>query len=253
MMSLEIFLTIFLSILFIILAWGFIRLNIPRKVSLTAINQDAVVQEYDRINRWPQFKLIRTYIVKKIKKYSIKDSLTDIGCGPGYLLYKIAIELPHLHLTGVDLSQEMLNKAQTKFNTPKLKSKATFKQGSVEQLPFEDQTQHFIISTGALHHFNDPHQALEEIYRVLAPQGQLLLFDLRRDSRRIFLWLLWVAQNLFFRLIGIYALRSINEPIGSLQASYTLAEIQKIISQTKFEQWNIQGKTAWIYVWAKKQ
>jgi ubiquinone/menaquinone biosynthesis C-methylase UbiE len=237
----------------VILDWGSIRLNIPRKVSLAAIDQAAAVQEYDRISRWPQFKLIRTYIVKKIKQYQIKDSLTDIGCGPGYLLYKIALELPHLHLTGVDLSPEMLIKAQTKFNTPNLKDKDTFKQGSAEHLPFEDQTQEFIISTGALHHFNNPHQALEEIYRVLKPQGQLLLFDLRRDARRIFFWLLWFVQNLVFRLMGINSLRTINEPIGSLQASYTLAEIQKIMAQTKFEEWKIEGKTAWIYVWAKKQ
>ncbi|MCW3997101.1 MAG: class I SAM-dependent methyltransferase [Candidatus Bathyarchaeota archaeon] len=253
MISFEIFVSFFCGILFVILAVGSIKLKIPRKVSIKGIGDPRVVEEYDRISRLPQFKLIRQNIVKKLKKYNIKKVITDIGCGPGYLLQNIAKELPDIKLIGVDISKEMIQRAKNNLNTIGLSGRAEFKVGSVEHLPFEDLTQDFIISTGALHHFANPNLALDEIYRVLKPDGQMLIFDLRRDVRRIFFWLLWFAQNIAFRIMGLNALRRINEPTGSMLASYTIEEIQEIMSKTNFRDWTIEGKTGWIYIWARKK
>ena len=68
-----------------------------------------------------------------------------------------------------------------------------------------------------------PCRRLDEIHRILAPGGQLVLFDLRRDSPRAFLWLITFAQN----VVLPSAIRRIGEPTGSLLASYTLPSWRK--------------------------
>jgi ubiquinone/menaquinone biosynthesis C-methylase UbiE len=133
-----------------------------------------------------------------------------------------------------------------------LGGKTDFKLGSADHLPFENGTQDFIVSTLSLHHWADPQSAFDEIYRVLKPGGQMLILDLRRDARRIFFWLVWFAQNIGLRVIGEGVMRKINEPIGSLLASYTCQEIEDIMSRTHFNDQRVEGKIGWIYLWARK-
>jgi len=238
--------------LFLILGIGSMRLKIPRKVSFQGIDDSKAAEEYDRMSRTPQFKLIRRNFVKKLKKYNVEGTIVDVGCGPGYLLELIAKEYPAITLVGVDISKEMTERAKTNLESLGLRERAEFKQGPADHLPFEDRTQDFVVSTFSLHHWSDPKLAFNEIHRVLKPGGQMLTLDLRRDARQMFLWLMWFAQNVAFRIIGLNALRRINEPIGSLLASYTLQEIIEMMSKSDFSNWQIEAKLGWIYLYGKK-
>jgi ubiquinone/menaquinone biosynthesis C-methylase UbiE len=242
----------FLSVLLLIIASGFFRLNTPRKTSLEGIEDPKAAEAYDRISRMPQFKLIRRGFVKKLKKYATKEAITDIGCGPGYLLQAIAKEMPENTLAGVDISEEMVEKAKANFASMGYGERIEFKQGSAGHLPFGDGTQEFIISTLSLHHWNEPQAAFSEIYRVLKPSGQMLIYDLRRDARRLFFYLIWFAQNIALRIMGVEAITKINEPTGSLLASYTKKEIEEIMKKTLFNNYKVEGKLGWMYLYGKK-
>ena len=221
MSLIEIAVIVFLLFLLLILVSGLFRLNTPRKVSLEGIEDPKAAEAYDRISRMPQFKLIRRSFVKKLKKYGVKETITDIGCGPGYLLQAVAKEFPENTLVGVDISEEMVERAKKNFTVMGYGERIEFKQGSADHLPFGDGTQPFIISNLSLHHWDEPHEAFKEIYRVLKPGGQMLIYDLRRDTRRLFFYLIWFAQNITLRVLGTAAITKINEPMGSLLASYT--------------------------------
>jgi SAM-dependent methyltransferase len=106
----------------------------------------------------------------------------------------------------------------------------------------------FAVSTLSLHHWSHPSLGLAEIHRVLRPGGQLLLFDLRRDTRRFFLWLLRFGQG----VVVPEPLRRANEPLGSLQSSYSVAELESLLARSPFKEHRIQGGTAWVFVWARK-
>jgi ubiquinone/menaquinone biosynthesis C-methylase UbiE len=241
------------AILLFIVAAGSFRLKIPRRVSLQGIEDPKAAEAYDRISRMPQFALIRRSFVKKLKKHAVQGTVTDVGCGPGYLLQLIAKELPPTRLVGVDISKQMVKRATANFASSGYMGRVEFRQGSADHLPFEDGTQDFVVSTLSLHHWTDTQSAFDEIYRVLAPGGQLLVLDLRRDARRLFLWLFMFAQNVALRLIGEGALRKINEPVGSLLASYTNEEIKEMMVKTPFRDYKIEGKLGWIYIWARKK
>jgi ubiquinone/menaquinone biosynthesis C-methylase UbiE len=58
-----------------------------------------------------------------------------------------------------------------------------------EELPFEDQSFDFAVSTLVLCTVDDPRRALGEIHRVLKPTGQLLFLEhVRADDPRLAQW-----------------------------------------------------------------
>jgi ubiquinone/menaquinone biosynthesis C-methylase UbiE len=240
------------AVLLLIMIAGSFRLKVPRKVSLQGIEDPKAAEAYDRISRMPQFGLIRQSFVKKLKKYVVEGSITDVGCGPGYLLQLISKEISGHKLVGVDISEEMVERAKTNFKSAGLNGRVEFKKCSADHLPFDEGTQDFIVSTLSLHHWADPQSSFNEIYSVLKPNGQMLILDLRRDARRLLLWIIWFVQNVSLRVIGADVLRKLNEPTGSLLASYTDQEIRDIMSRTRFKEYKIEGKLGWIYIWGKK-
>ena len=172
----------------------------------------------------------------------------DIGCGPGYLIAVIAKSLPHLSIIGVDIAEEMLQKAANNMSSLGLSERVSFRQGDIQKLPFEDDSLDFVISTLSLHHWSDPEKALPEIYRVLKPGGQFLIFDLRRDCRRFFYWIIWFAQT----FVVPAAIRNVNEPTGSALSSYTPAEMETILWRIPFEHWAIKPGFGWMFVLGRK-
>jgi ubiquinone/menaquinone biosynthesis C-methylase UbiE len=227
---------------------GFRRIHLPRRLGLEGIEDAEAARVYDRINRWPQFRLIRRIIVGKIGSRHPKGILVDIGCGPGRLPTVIARHQPDLHLVGIDSSDEMIRTAAANAAASGFSDRVEFWLGDVAKLPMNDGSVDFAVSTLSLHHWSDPIRGFGEIHRILKPGGELLIFDLRRDPIRFFYWLLRFAQ----RVVVPAGLRRIDEPQGSLLASYTQAELQDLFAGLPFKEWKIKGSAGWIFVWAAK-
>jgi ubiquinone/menaquinone biosynthesis C-methylase UbiE len=224
------------------------RVEIPRRVSPEGIEDNEVVEAYDRINRWPQFRALRRMFVTELKRHSPEGVLVDVGCGPGQLIAGIARSLPHLSIIGVDIAEEMLQKAGNNLASMGLAEKVSFRRGDMQGLPLESDSIDFVVSTLSLHHWSQPKQAIEEIHRVLKPGGQFLIFDLRRDSPRAAYWIVRFAQSFILPA----ALGRINEPTGSFMASYTPAEVKATMSDTPFHKWRVKPGLFWTFNWGEK-
>jgi ubiquinone/menaquinone biosynthesis C-methylase UbiE len=232
-----------------VLLWkGLRRIDIPRTSSFEGIEDPQASQAYDRISRWPQFRLLRRTFASKLAELHPAGTLADIGCGPGYLVTQIARRHVQLRVLGVDTADEMIRAAMLNAARLGLSDRVEFRRGDVGTLPMPDGELDFAVSTLSLHHWSHPSLGLAEIHRVLRPGGQLLLFDLRRDTRRFFLWLLRFGQG----VVVPEPLRRANEPLGSLQSSYSVAELESLLARSPFKEHRIQGGTAWVFVWARK-
>lgn len=109
-----------------------------------------------------------------------------------------------------------------------------------------------LVSTLSLHHWSMATCSFQEMYRVLKPGGQLLLFDLRRDPRRFFYWLICIATRAVPFFLGTRALKRINEPLGSILASYTLPEVSELVSEVPFTRATLKGGIGWLFLWGQK-
>jgi len=234
--------------LLVVILLGYQRVHPARKISIEGIENREAVQAYNRVNRWPQFKLLRRMVIRELKRHHPQGVIMDIGCGPGYLITSMAKSFPDLHIIGLDVSEEMLQLAHDNIEQQGLTGNIILSQGDIKELPFENASIDFIISTASMHHWLHPDMAIQEIYRVLKPGGQFLIFDVRRDSHRSFYWLLRFTT----RFIVPAFLRQVKEPLGSALAGYTPEEVDNMLTKTPFQQWQIKPGFGWLFIWGEK-
>ncbi|MDB9314481.1 class I SAM-dependent methyltransferase [Spirulina sp. CS-785/01] len=99
----------------------------------------------------------------------------DLGCGTARLFDRLLGQFPDVSGVGLDLSPGMLAKARTRHqNRPNLQ----FVEGNAEDLPFPENTFDGVFSTISFLHYPHPQQVLEEIGRVLTPQGRFYWVDI---------------------------------------------------------------------------
>jgi len=96
-------------------------------------------------------------------------SILDVGCGTGNILAQIQGEKA---LFGIDLSTQMIEVAKQK-----LGKNATVVVGDAEKLPWSDNMFDTVCCTFSFHHYPNPLNVLNEIQRVLKPDGHLVLAD----------------------------------------------------------------------------
>ena len=104
------------------------------------------------------------------------SKVLDVGCGEGRHIFGILNEFEDVHCYGLDQDILSLDKCKEGLEFFKeLDSNDTiFMQGSVYQLPFEKNFFDLIICSEVLEHLDDYHAAIDEIHRVLKPQGKFL-------------------------------------------------------------------------------
>jgi ubiquinone/menaquinone biosynthesis C-methylase UbiE len=227
----------------------FIKVRPGRKPGLEGIDEVQAAQAYDRISKWPQFRVLRRLIVQQLRRYKPAGILADIGCGPGLLTMLIAQKFPRLKVLGLDTAQEMIKTSNANAISLGFEGRVEFREGNIRSLPLPDQALDFAISSLSLHHWSEPERGLAEIHRVLKPGGQLLLIDMRRDSRLFFYLLMIFATS----IVMPAAMRKINEPLGSVLASYTPMEVKKFFARSPFKEYKVQGGPAWLIIWGRKE
>jgi SAM-dependent methyltransferase len=105
-------------------------------------------------------------------------NLLEVGSGPGRLAVRLAREAPGMTLTGVDISDAMVERAVSRAAEAGLSERVRFEVGDVEALPHSDGEFDGVVSTLSLHHWSDPASGLAEIHRVLKPGGEARIYDL---------------------------------------------------------------------------
>ena len=105
-----------------------------------------------------------------------KSKVLDVGCGEGRHIFGSLYEFTDVYCIGLDQDIPSLEKCKEGLEFfIELDSVATvFMQGSVDKLPFEDNSFDLVICSEVLEHLLDYHVAIDEIYRVLKPGGKFL-------------------------------------------------------------------------------
>ena len=103
-----------------------------------------------------------------------RGRLIDIACGPGVITAALAPNAASV--VAFDATDEMLAKAKARCAKAGL-SNVEFKSGDAEHLPFADAQFDGAVTRAALHHFAEPQNALNEMFRVLRPGGVAVIAD----------------------------------------------------------------------------
>lgn len=107
-----------------------------------------------------------------------QKAVLEVGSGRGGGADYLAARLEPQSYHGIDLSDRAVRFSQEQHSRPGLK----FSQGNAEALDFPDQSFDAVINLESSHCYPRMSKFLEEVNRVLRPQGYLLLADFRRRN-----------------------------------------------------------------------
>lgn len=106
------------------------------------------------------------------------ERVVDIGSGAGFDTFIAASQVgPAGSVIGVDMTQEMLDKARTTASMLGCDN-VEFREGLAESLPVEDGSVDVVISNGVINLCADKRAVFDEIRRVLRPDGWLQFADI---------------------------------------------------------------------------
>lgn len=125
----------------------------------------------------------------------------DFGCGTATLTIMVKEIYPEAKVTGIDVDREILDRATQKVKEKNLDIFLLDYDG--KQLPFQRNAFDRVISCLVFHHLDtDTKQnMLEEIFRVLNKDGQLLIADFGRSKS-------WIQRTLFNIIRGLDGFKS---------------------------------------------
>ena len=103
------------------------------------------------------------------------DRALDVACGPGFLTRILARRCRHVH--GVDATPAFLEFARREASGQSL-SNVEFDEGDAEKLPYSNDSFELITCRSAFHHFPNPGRVLDEMRRVLVPEGRICIADM---------------------------------------------------------------------------
>jgi demethylmenaquinone methyltransferase/2-methoxy-6-polyprenyl-1,4-benzoquinol methylase len=159
---------------------------------------NTIAPAYDRGNALLSFGLAARWRKQAVASFSEErpQQVLDVACGTGDFVTAVLEASPTSRVIGLDFSEEMLHLARTKV------SNATFVQGDVMALPFEDKRFDVVTVGFGLRNFVDIPRALAQIARVLKPGGRLVILEATRPGTRLKQGLFKAYQKSVAPLVG---------------------------------------------------
>ena len=113
-------------------------------------------------------------IAEEVARKLDGGTVLDVGSGTGFLAIEIAERAPGARVVGIDLSREMVRIAGAHARGL---DNVRFRLADAAELPFDESSMDFIVSTGSMHHWRRPVKVFNECFRVLKPGGTGWIYD----------------------------------------------------------------------------
>ncbi len=151
---------------------------------------DAIAPAYDFMNRAMTLGIDiwwRRLAVKRLKRLS-PTRILDVATGTGDFAIQLFKSLHPQHITGIDLSQGMLDEAYRKVKEKGLGKNISFEQGDCMALEMEDESFDAVTVAFGVRNFEHLQQGYHEMARVLRPGGMLCVLELSTPTNPIIRW-----------------------------------------------------------------
>lgn len=229
-------------------------LSLARRVpEISALEPKTVTQFYRLISRAPMVRTThRRFVAGVLGQGVTGGTALDVGAGPGQATLEIAERRPGLRIVGMDLAAHMATQARREAARSGRNGRALWLQADGHELPLPDDSVDLVMSSFALHHWEDPLLVLNEMARVLrrprpregGAGGRYFLADVCREV------------NPVQRLFAYASIPAISLPLGSyagyggyyesVRAGYTRQEAQALLAQSDLPAGEVRLESTWF-------
>lgn len=151
---------------------------------------DSIASDYDRLNHILSLNIDKGWRKKAVRELAdVKSPLRvlDVACGTGDFTIEIARKLPDgSEIAGVDISEGMMEIGREKIM--KAGVSAQMSVADCEDLPYDDCTFDRVSVGFGVRNFEHLELGLKEMFRVLKPDGKLVVLELSIPSNPLARW-----------------------------------------------------------------
>ena len=113
--------------------------------------------------------------VTELLEVEPNDTVLEVGFGPGVIVQRLSKLASRGHVAGIDPSREMVEQARARNATAIRNGCVDLRLGSVDGLPFEDNSFEKVLAINSMQVWPDATAGLREIRRVMKPAASVAL------------------------------------------------------------------------------
>jgi demethylmenaquinone methyltransferase/2-methoxy-6-polyprenyl-1,4-benzoquinol methylase len=163
---------------------------------------DKIASGYDRLNRILSLGFDRCWRkrgVDWLKQFS-PEKVLDVATGTGDLAILMSKEFGRASVTGVDLSEEMM--AAGRYKAERAGEGVIFECRDCMSLTYPDESFDALTAAFGVRNFSNIEKGISEMYRVLRPNGHLLILELSTPKQFPMNILFKIYSSVYIPFIG---------------------------------------------------
>ncbi len=197
-----------------------------------------IAPTYDLLNRAMSGSIDQLWRKRAVSYLPKKKNLKILDLCAGTLDLSLATlkKSPDAELIALDFAQEMLEKGKTKI-PKRFQTQIHCIVGDGMFLPFPEEYFDAVLCGFGMRNIPDNKKALAEIYRVLKPNGKIIILEFFKPSK--------LSSKLFYATYGKWIIPKLGNWISknpeayqylfeSIQSYYSVKEFRKILRESKF-------------------
>ncbi|MGI6321403.1 MAG: bifunctional demethylmenaquinone methyltransferase/2-methoxy-6-polyprenyl-1,4-benzoquinol methylase UbiE [Bacteroidales bacterium] len=160
---------------------------------------NSIAHAYDRFGHLLSLNFDQRWRKRLVKKLKIDENsqILDVATGTGCLVSMMAKKNPQ-KIVGVDIAEKMLEVAKKKTKN-QYENIVNFMHADAENLPFPDESFDILTIAFGIRNISNPNIALDEFYRVLKPNGKLVMLELTMPQR----WFMGLYRIYIFKVFPL--------------------------------------------------
>lgn len=167
---------------------------------------NTISDKYDKFNdimSWGMARMWRKQSLMTLKAYN-PQLILDIAAGTADMCIKSYTYLKPKHVTGVDISDKMLEMGRIKVARVNLSDKIDLQVQDCSSLQFADESFDAATIAFGIRNFEKLDESLQQIYRVLKTGGHLLILEMNEPQKGFIYKGYQLYTKIFVRLTAKY-------------------------------------------------
>ena len=148
---------------------------------------DSIAPAYDLMNSLMSFGLHRRWLRRAVDEVAANEPklILDVATGTADVAIALARRIPEASVTGIDLSEGMINIGLRKVEEAGLDPRITLRQADCLDLPFDDNTFDAVTVAYGVRNFQNLLDGYREMWRVMRRGATLTVIELSTPRNRV--------------------------------------------------------------------